>query len=138
MKIQHYSILIISAIALSLITANLSAYATTSAAQIISQKQQSLQESLCASGVSTSFSCNNINAQAQNNFGNNVAAQSGGNGDDDDDDDNDGNSAFQAISQSQSSDQDSNCVSGGSTSNSCNNFNSQTQNNYGSNVLSQR
>ncbi|HKU84211.1 MAG TPA: hypothetical protein VJP58_09230 [Candidatus Nitrosocosmicus sp.] len=53
------------------------------------------------------------------------------------DDDNNGNRASQAIGQSQSSSQNSQCVSGGSTSASCNNLNIQNQKNSGNNALAQ-
>lgn len=148
MQFKSYQVYFVFAITLSLITGGASAHASTNtAAQIIAQKQTSLMESLCASGGSTLFSCNNLNIQNQNNKGNNVASQENNNdnngkkGNDNGkgkSNNNGGNSATQIISQSQSSNQKSNCVSGGSTSNSCNNFNSQSQNNYGSNVLSQR
>ena len=48
-----------------------------------------------------------------------------------------GNRASQAIGQSQSSSQNSQCVSGGSTSGSCNNFSFQNQKNSGNNALAQ-
>ncbi|HET6589323.1 MAG TPA: hypothetical protein VFG45_04075 [Candidatus Nitrosocosmicus sp.] len=56
---------------------------------------------------------------------------------DDDDDDDDGNRASQGIGQSQSSSQNSQCVSGGSTSGSCNNISVQNQQNSGNNALAQ-
>jgi hypothetical protein len=64
--------------------------------------------------------------------------------DDDDDDDEDhddgngdGNSASQAIGQSQSSEQNSQCVSGGDTDDSCNNVSLQNQENSGNNAAAQ-
>jgi hypothetical protein len=122
------------------------------ALQVISQDQDSDQTGLCVSGDGTFFSCNNVNEQDQTNFGNNALLQ---NSEGDDDDgygdygwkgykgsygnsyDNDGNTAAQVISQDQDSDQDSACVSGGDTAGSCNNFNRQSQTNYGNNALLQ-
>jgi hypothetical protein len=48
-----------------------------------------------------------------------------------------GNKALQGIGQSQSSSQNSQCVSGGSTSGSCNNISVQNQQNNGNNALAQ-
>ena len=53
------------------------------------------------------------------------------------DDKNGGNKASQGIGQSQSSSQNSQCVSGGSTSASCNNISVQNQQNSGNNALAQ-
>ena len=86
------------------------------AEQSISQSQASVQNALCASGGTTFLSCNNVSFQNQKNTGNNALAQ-------DDDDDNGGNSAKQSISQSQSSNQNSQVVSGGDTIGSGNNIN---------------
>lgn len=102
-----------------------------SASQIIAQVQRSIQNSQVISGDDTEDSGNNFNFQNQENTGNNAAAQ-------DDDDDGDGNSASQAIAQSQSSEQNSQVVSGGDTENSGNNFNFQNQVNSGSNALAQQ
>ncbi len=102
-----------------------------SAAQGIGQSQSSNQRSQCVAGGDVNESCNNINVQNQFNDGNNVAAQDGGNGK------GSGNSAAQGIGQSQSSNQRSQCVSGGDVSNSCNNLSVQNQANEGSNVLGQ-
>jgi hypothetical protein len=99
--------------------------------QSISQSQASVQNALCASGGTTFLSCNNVNSQNQKNSGNNALAQ------DDDDDYNGGNSAEQSISQSQSSDQNSQVVSGGDTIGSGNNINVQSQENSGSNAAAQ-
>ncbi len=59
--------------------------------------------------------------------------------DDDDDDDNDdngnGNTASQGIGQSQSSRQNSQCISGDDTDASCNNISLQNQENKGNNAL---
>ena len=101
------------------------------AEQSISQSQASVQNALCASGGTTFLSCNNVSFQNQKNTGNNALAQ------DDDDDDNGGNSAKQSISQSQSSEQNSQVVSGGDTIGSGNNINVQNQENSGSNALGQ-
>ena len=101
------------------------------AQQSIDQSQSSVQNALCASGGTTFLSCNNINLQNQKNTGNNALAQ-------DDDDDNGGNSADQSISQSQSSEQNSQVVSGGDTIGSGNNINVQNQENSGSNAVAQR
>ena len=100
------------------------------ASQSISQSQASVQNALCASGGTTFLSCNNVNSQNQKNSGNNALAQ-------DDDDENGGNSAEQSISQSQSSEQNSQVVSGGDTIGSGNNINVQNQENSGSNAAAQ-
>jgi hypothetical protein len=55
----------------------------------------------------------------------------------DNDNDNGGNSADQEISQDQSSEQNSLCVSGDDTDDSCNNFSDQFQLNFGNNALGQ-
>jgi hypothetical protein len=101
------------------------------AEQSISQSQASVQNALCASGGTTFLSCNNVSFQNQKNTGNNALAQ------DDDDDGNGGNSAEQSISQSQSSKQNSQVVSGGDTIGSGNNINVQSQTNSGSNAAAQ-
>jgi hypothetical protein len=101
------------------------------ASQSISQSQASVQNALCASGGTTFLSCNNVSFQNQKNSGNNALAQ------DDDDDYNGGNSADQSISQSQSSSQNSQVVSGGDTIGSGNNINVQNQENSGSNAAAQ-
>ena len=107
--------------------------------QGIGQSQSSTQLGVCVSGDGTLFSCNNLNTQSQSNSGNNAAAQSGGNDDDDDDDDsNGGNTANQGIGQSQSSNQNALCVSGSGTFVSCNNLNTQNQQNSGNNALAQQ
>ncbi len=100
------------------------------AEQSISQSQSSVQNALCATGGTTFLSCNNVSFQNQKNTGNNALAQ-------DDDDDNGGNSAKQSISQSQSSEQNSQVVSGGDTIGSGNNINVQNQENSGNNALGQ-
>ena len=100
------------------------------AQQSISQSQASVQNALCASGGTTFLSCNNVSFQHQKNSGNNALAQ-------DDDDGNGGNSADQSISQSQSSNQNSQVVSGGDTVGSGNNINVQNQENSGSNAAAQ-
>jgi hypothetical protein len=100
------------------------------AEQSISQSQASVQNALCASGGTTFLSCNNVSFQNQKNTGNNALAQ-------DDDDGNGGNSAKQSISQSQSSSQNSQVVSGADTIGSGNNINVQNQENSGNNALAQ-
>ena len=135
-KLLVASIAIVVALALfaSPIVAMDDAFATKKkkgnhAEQSISQSQASVQNALCASGGTTFLSCNNVNFQNQKNTGNNALAQ--------DDDDNGGNSADQSISQSQSSNQNSQVVSGGDTIGSGNNINVQNQENSGSNAAAQ-
>jgi hypothetical protein len=103
------------------------------AEQSISQSQSSVQNALCASGGTTFLSCNNVSLQNQKNTGNNALAQDDG----DDDDKNGENFAKQSISQSQSSKQNSQVVSGGDTIGSGNNINVQSQTNTGSNAAAQ-
>ena len=100
------------------------------AQQAIEQSQSSVQNALCVSGSGTFVSCNNLSFQNQKNTGNNALAQQGGNG-------KGGNSAEQSISQSQSSEQNSQVVSGGDTIGSGNNINVQSQTNSGSNAAAQ-
>ncbi|HKR73403.1 MAG TPA: hypothetical protein VJR94_04755 [Candidatus Nitrosocosmicus sp.] len=102
------------------------------ASQIIAQVQRSIQNSQVVSGGDSIGSGNNFNFQNQDNEGNNALAQ------DSDDDDGDGNSASQAIVQSQSSEQNSQVVSGGDSIGSGNNFNFQNQENSGSNAIGQQ
>ena len=102
------------------------------ASQAIGQSQSSKQNSQCVSGDDTDDSCNNFNFQNQENEGNNALAQSGGN-----DDDDGGNKASQGIGQSQSSKQNSQCVSGDDTEDSCNNVSVQNQENEGNNAAAQ-
>jgi len=99
--------------------------------QGIDQAQSSDQNALCVSGSGTFDSCNNFNAQNQQNSGNNALAQQGGSG-------SDSNSANQGIGQSQSSNQGSGVVSGGNTAGSGNNANIQSQTNTGNNALAQQ
>jgi hypothetical protein len=106
-------------------------YSGNTAFQAIGQEQSSTQGALVISGEDTVLSCNNLNVQNQFNDGNNVAAQDGGNGK------GSGNSAAQAIGQSQSSNQFGGCVSGGDVNESCNNLSVQNQVNEGHNVLGQ-
>ncbi|HYF98516.1 MAG TPA: hypothetical protein VD815_00335, partial [Candidatus Saccharimonadales bacterium] len=80
------------------------------AQQAIEQSQASVQNALCISGSGTFVSCNNLSFQNQKNTGNNALAQQGGSGSG-----KGGNSAEQSISQSQSSKQNSQVVSGGDT-----------------------
>jgi len=96
--------------------------------QSIDQSQSSNQNAGCVSGVTTFLSCNNLSFQHQKNTGNNALAQQAGQG---------GNSADQSISQSQSSSQNSQVVSGADTIGSGNNINVQSQENTGSNALAQ-
>jgi hypothetical protein len=98
--------------------------------QAIGQAQSSSQNALCVSGTGTFVSCNNLNAQNQVNTGNNALAQSGGG--------KGGNTANQAIGQSQSSNQNSGVVSGGDTTGSGNNVNTQSQTNTGNNAAAQQ
>ncbi len=95
--------------------------------QSIDQSQSSNQNAGCVSGGTTFLSCNNLSFQHQKNSGSNALAQ-GGQG---------GNSAEQSISQSQSSSQNSQVVSGADTIGSGNNINVQSQENTGSNALAQ-
>ena len=99
------------------------------AQQAIEQSQGSLQNALCVSGSGTFVSCNNFSFQNQKNTGNNALAQQGN--------EKGGNSAEQSISQSQSSSQNSQVVSGGDTIGSGNNINVQSQTNSGSNAAAQ-
>ena len=64
---------------------------------------------MCLSGTGTFVSCNNVNAQKQQNSGSNALAQQGSSG-------KGGNKAIQGIGQSQSSNQGGGVVSGGGTS----------------------
>ncbi|GKS60867.1 hypothetical protein YTPLAS21_03250 [Candidatus Nitrosocosmicus sp.] len=114
--------------------------------QGIGQSQSSSQSSGVVSGDDSILSGNNVNIQSQNNEGSNAAAQSSG-GDDDDgdnhkgkhgDNDDGGNSANQGIGQKQSSEQDSQVVSGDDSVGSGNNINVQDQNNEGSNAAAQQ
>jgi hypothetical protein len=128
-------------VALALITSPLvaidDAFATKKkkgnvAQQVIEQSQSSVQNALCVSGSGTFVSCSNLSFQNQKNTGNNALAQQGGSGK------GSGNSAEQSISQSQSSEQNSQVVSGGDTIGSGNNINVQNQENSGNNALAQQ
>ena len=99
--------------------------------QAIGQSQSSNQNSGVVSGGNTAGSGNNVNDQNQKNTGNNAAAQSGGSG-------SGGNKANQGIGQSQSSNQNSQCVSGKDAIVSCDNENFQNQVNSGNNALGQQ
>ncbi len=114
--------------------------AGNSASQIIAQVQHSLQNSQVVSGNDIEDSGNNFNFQNQENSGNNAAGQRGGDDNDNDNDDNDddGNNSNQGIGQSQSSRQNSQCVSGGDTNDSCNNVSFQNQENSGNNAAGQQ
>ncbi len=102
-----------------------------SASQAIGQSQSSEQNSQVVSGDDTVASGNNINLQNQENSGSNALAQDGGDNDD-------GNSARQGIGQSQSSEQNSQVVSGDDTIGSGNNFSFQNQENSGNNAAAQQ
>lgn len=91
------------------------------AEESISQSQPSVQNALCASDGTTFLSCNDVSLQDQKNTGNNALAQQ--DNDDDKDEKDDSNFAKQRISQSQSSEQNSQVVSGGDTIGSGNNIN---------------
>ena len=104
-----------------------------SASQGIGQSQSSKQNSQCVSGGDTNDSCNNVSVQNQDNDGNNALGQQGGNGKKG----NGGNDADQGIGQSQSSKQNSQCVSGEDATVSCNNVSFQNQVNSGNNALAQ-
>ena len=99
--------------------------------QGIDQAQSSDQNALCVSGSGTFDSCNNFNAQNQQNSGNNALAQQDGSG-------SGGNSANQGIGQAQSSTQGSDVVSGDNTAGSGNNANIQSQTNTGNNAAAQK
>ena len=102
--------------------------------QGIDQAQSSDQNALCVSGSGTFDSCNNFNAQNQQNSGNNALAQQDGSGSG-----SGSNSANQGIGQSQSSNQGSDVVSGGNTAaGSGNNANIQSQTNTGNNAAAQK
>ena len=101
------------------------------AQQAIDQSQASVQNALCVSGSGTFVSCNNFSFQNQKNTGNNALAQQGGSSG------KGGNSAQQSIGQSQSSEQNSQVVSGGDTIGSGNNVNVQSQTNSGNNAAAQ-
>ncbi len=103
--------------------------------QAIGQAQSSSQNALCVSGTGTFVSCNNLNAQNQANTGNNALAQQGGSGSGKGG--SGGNSANQGIGQSQTSNQNAQCVSGGNVADSCNNTSTQNQANSGNNAAAQ-
>ena len=103
------------------------------AEQSISRSQASVQNALCASGGTTFLSCNNVSFQSQKNSGNNALAQQGGSSGSG----KGGNSAEQSISQSQSSKQNSQVVSGEDTVASGNNISVQNQENEGNNAAAQ-
>ncbi|MBA3978368.1 MAG: hypothetical protein H0X50_09300, partial [Nitrosopumilus sp.] len=106
-----------------------------SADQGIDQDQSSKQSHQCVAGGSIDVSCNNVIVQAQANTGNVAAAQDGG-GDGNGKSDNEGeNSADQGIYQDQSSEQESQCVSGEDAIVSCNNVAFQNKVNSGNTAL---
>ena len=110
--------------------------------QAISQGQSSVQNALCLTGISDS-SCNNTSVQNQVNHGNNALSQISGlgfglGGRHHHNNNDDANVASQSINQGQSNSQFTQCVSGESLSNSCNNTSVQNQVNHGNNALSQQ
>ena len=105
-----------------------------SADQGISQGQSSEQRSQCVAGGSIDASCMNISAQNQANTGNSALGQQGGSGGNNGDG---GDSADQGISQGQSSEQNSQCVSGKDAIVSCDNVAFQNMVNSGKNALGQ-
>ena len=128
--VASIAIVVAFALIVSPIVAVDDAFATkkkNKAKQSIDQSQSSAQNALCASGGTTFLSCNNVSFQHQFNSGNNALAQAGQGG----------NSVEQSISQSQSSSQNSQVVSGGDTIGSGNNINVQSQTNTGSNAAAQ-
>ena len=76
-----------------------------SASQGIGQSQSSNQNAQCVGGSDVADSCNNASTQSQANSGSNAVGQQGGNGGQ-----GGGNSASQGIGQSQSSNQNAQCV----------------------------
>ena len=102
--------------------------------QGIGQSQTSNQNSGVVSGGNTAGSGNNVNDQSQTNTGNNAAAQQGGSGGKG----KGGNTANQGIGQSQTSNQNAQCVSGKDAIVSCDNESFQNQVNSGDNVLGQQ
>jgi hypothetical protein len=111
------------------------------ASQGISQGQSNTQNALCLSGALTGAACNNTSTQGQVNSGNNAISQQGGSsahGSGSGGHHKKGNSANQGISQGQSNTQNAQCVSGSSTSGSCNNTSVQGQSNSGSNAVAQK
>ena len=93
--------------------------------QGIGQSQRSNQDSNIASEGDTTNSGNNFSVQEQTNSGSNAAAYSGG----------EGFFVSQGIGQSQVSNQASNIVSGGDTTDSGNSYSRQSQSNSGSNAF---
>lgn len=113
-----FSILIITAMLSAtptLLIAGQNVYASTSAAEMISQSQVARQLGVCISDENTLVSCNNWNDQDQRNFG----------------------SGNERVSQSQESRQEALCSSGGNTFFSCNNENVQDQRNFGGSAAAQ-
>jgi len=92
-------IFIMLTLAPALMAAPSNIYAQNEASQSIEQIQGATQLGICLSGIDTFISCNNLNLQNQENEGNNVAGQIGGDGK------YSGNSIDQAIGQEQSSGQ---------------------------------
>jgi hypothetical protein len=82
--------------------------------------------------VEQPLSCNNVSFQHQKSSGNNALAQQGEQGEQG------RNSVEQSISQSQSSSQNSQVVSGADTIGSGNNVNVQSQENTGNNTAAQQ
>ncbi len=99
------------------------------AEQGISERQSSEQNAQCVAGGSIALSCNNQGAQGQSNEGDSSLGQKGGDGD---------SSADQSGEQGQSSEQNAQCVAGGSIALSCNNQGAQGQSNEGDSSLGQK
>ena len=99
--------------------------------QSTEQGQKSRQNSQCVSGESIVLSCNNLAYKEQANEGNSASGQQGGGGD------GGSNDADQSTEQGQSSDQNSQCVSGEEAIVSCNNAEFQNLVNSGNRALAQ-
>ena len=80
----------------------------------------------------------NLRAHYDDDYDGDFGSKTINDDDDDNNDDDNGNSANQGIGQSQSSRQNSQCVSGDDTDASCNNISLQNQDNSGNNALAQQ
>ncbi|MDQ2684697.1 MAG: hypothetical protein M3Y25_02500 [Thermoproteota archaeon] len=98
--------------------------------QEIEQGQSSRQNGQCVSGEDVIASCNSLNAQDQDNEGNNAAGQQNSKGK--------GNDGEQEIEQEQDNEQNNQCVAGDSIGLSCNNLSFQDQDNEGNNAAGQQ
>ena len=98
--------------------------------QEIEQGQSSRQNGQCVSGEDVIASCNSLNAQDQDNEGNNAAGQQNSKGK--------GNDGEQEIEQEQENEQNAQCVSGEFTIAGCNNIGLLFQNNEGNLALGQQ